>query len=325
MNSNRKRSSIHKIASLVTAGLVAVFLSPNQVFAGESSELSWQQSPTSLALVHGEQILWRLVADPKDPKPYIHPLRTMKGKELTAFRPKDHPWHHGLWWSWKFINGVNYWEENPKTHKSAGCTELLSAKFQTAGDFSATADLSLSYHLPDGPSLMTEQRQLKISAPDQEDAYWIDWTSVFNAGEKGVLLGRTPLPGEAGGKSYGGYAGLSARLVLDPEGWDIRSNHGRISAKGFHGKTACWVDFSSKGAGITIFDHPKNLRTPSPWYIHDRKPMSFFSPSILYKQSLTLAAGESLTLRYRILVHTRPMTHGQLEAKSREFHRITQP
>jgi hypothetical protein len=33
------------------------------------------------------------------------------GPVLTWLRPPDHPWHHGLWFSWKTVNGLNYWEE----------------------------------------------------------------------------------------------------------------------------------------------------------------------------------------------------------------------
>ena len=287
--------------------------------AEEQAGLSWKKAPTSLALCRGEDVVWRLVADPNDPKSYFHPLATLDGKVLTEFQPKDHPWHHWLWWSWKFINGVNYWEENPKTHKSEGVTELTSVTFQPAGDFSATAELSFSYHLPGKASLMTEQRKLAISAPDADGSYWIDWTSTFKAGVADVVLGRTPIPGEKNGKGYGGYAGLSARLVLEPEGWMIGSNAMPVGSKDFHCKKARWVDFWAEGKGIAIFDHPKNLRAPSPWYVHDRKPMSYFSPAVLFNKPLTLAAGQSLTLRYRVLIHSKPMNKEQLEAKFREF------
>jgi hypothetical protein len=72
--------------------------------ADETGGYQWRQNETSLTLCHGDKTVWRLVANPKEPKSYFHPLASVDGEELTAFQPADHPWHHGLWWSWKLIN-----------------------------------------------------------------------------------------------------------------------------------------------------------------------------------------------------------------------------
>lgn len=281
--------------------------------------LSWQQTETSLALCNDGKVVWRLMADPKDPKSYFHPLAALDGEVLTDSEPADHPWHHGLWWSWKLINGLNYWEENPKTRKSQGTTELTGATFKPAPDFSARAELSFSYHPPGQAPVMTEQRRLSITRPDAEGRYRIDWTSEFTAGNAPVTLGRTPLPAEQGGKPYGGYAGLSLRLALKPNGWSVRTSGGPNTAAGAHGKSARWLGFSGPGAGITICDHPDNLRYPTPWYVHDRPPMSFFSPAVLFNEPLVLAAGQSLKLSYRVLVHSEPMTVEEIETDCHAF------
>ena len=44
-------------------------------------------------------------------RPFIHPLHTPSGLVLTRDAPDDHPWHHGLWFTIKFVNGENFWEE----------------------------------------------------------------------------------------------------------------------------------------------------------------------------------------------------------------------
>ncbi len=54
---------------------------------------------------------WRYVYAGK-PKPYFHPLCTPAGHVLTSFEPHDHVWHRGLWFTIKFVNGENFWEEN---------------------------------------------------------------------------------------------------------------------------------------------------------------------------------------------------------------------
>lgn len=279
----------------------------------------WQQSDTRLALCNGEKVVWQLVADPKQPKVYFHPLASVDGDVLTNFRPADHPWHHGLWWSWKFINGLNYWEEDPKTHQSEGVTELTAVEFTPSDDFSASAELSISYHPPGEAAVMTERRVLSVTRPDADGRYRIDWTSKFTAGSADVDLGRTPLPHQPGGKSYGGYAGLSLRLVQQAGDWSVTTSDGPSAFTDAHGKAFRWVDFSSAGPGVAMFDHPQNLRHPSPWYLHNKSPMSFFSPSPLFNEPLVLKAGQTVDFQYRVLIHSKPMTADEIDAACRAF------
>jgi len=316
------RTLLQRGTEWAASGNVSIPPAKNWPATKESVEppaLSWRQTETSLALCKGEKTIWRLVANPKEPKSYFHPLATVDGEVLTAFEPADHPWHHGLWFSWKLINVLNYWEEDRKTRASAGVTELTAATFKPNPDFSALVELSFSYHPPGQAAVMTELRKLIITPPDADGRYRIDWTSEFTAGNAPVTLGRTPLANEEGGKDYGGYAGLSARLVLQPEGWSVRTSEGKTSAVDSHGQGARWMDFSSPSGGIAIYDHPDNLNHPSPWYVHDQKPMSFFSPSVLFNKPLVLDAGKSLKLNYRVLVHSKPMSTEEIETDCRAF------
>ncbi len=40
-------------------------------------------------------------------KPYFYPVNTTTGHNLVWLRPEDHPWHYGLWFSWKYGNRRN--------------------------------------------------------------------------------------------------------------------------------------------------------------------------------------------------------------------------
>jgi type 1 glutamine amidotransferase len=279
---------------------------------------SWQQTNTSLSLCNGDKTVWRLVVDATQPKTYFHPLATTDGQVLTGFEPADHPWHRGLWWSWKLINGVNYWEEDPRTHASAGVTELTRATVKPGGDFTAHAELCFSYHPPDKPAVMTEVRTLTIGRPDADGRYRIDWTSEFTAGGAPVMLERTA-PLHQGGVAYGGYAGLSLRFPPGLKGWNFRTSEGHNSAATGNGQPARWTDLSGPDAGIAVFDHPGNLRHPSPWYLYDSPPLLYFSPAILFNEPLELAAQQTLHLTYRVLVHSKPITAEQLEHDWSDF------
>jgi hypothetical protein len=99
---------------IVLTGFMAVV--SGQCFAQsvvqDDSAFQWDlQSDNQFALKHNNKIVWQFNADPSDAsKPYFDPLCVVGGQSLTLPKPADHIWHLGHWFSWKYINGVNYWE-----------------------------------------------------------------------------------------------------------------------------------------------------------------------------------------------------------------------
>jgi len=206
-------------------------------------QLKWdQQQDKALSLLQDGKVLWTFNYDRQEAKPCFYPLRSTSGVELACHRPPDHPWHYGLWFSWKLINGVNYWEED-KAHHSAGMTEITDAKVTTSDDFSAHGVLHIAYHPKGKPSLLDEVRTLKISRPQPDGSYSIDWDAAFTAGDEPLAFERTKPYGQEG-SSHGGYAGLSVRCaasafpraLLDSNGWHSAGNYAG------YGQTAGWVD-----------------------------------------------------------------------------------
>jgi len=286
---------------------------------------TWRQNDRSLALLNHEYIVWQLNFGKKQGKPYFHPVALTDGTVLTWLSPPDHPWHYGLWFSWKYINNLNYWEEDRKTGLSEGQTNLVDMKLIPHDDYSAQIEMSLSYHPPGKPAVLTEKRLISISKPDENGRYRIDWRSSFTAGAQDVLLDRTPVLGEKDGKSWGGYAGLSVRIAKDIGNWQVLDSEGRKGIEA-HGKKAYWLDFSGKtskgkAAGITIFDHPDNLRYPSPWFviINPKVPFGYFSPAVLFNKPYTLPAGQKLSLQYHILVHPERADKNLLQVEWKKF------
>jgi hypothetical protein len=210
-----------------------------------------------------------------------------------------------LWFSWKYINGLNYWDpELPE-----GQTEVIDVKSKLGTDYSAQIEISIGYHPPQEPDVLTEKRSLVVSAPDENGCYYIDWRSVFTAGEYDVLLDRTPIPGQKNGKSYGGYAGLSLRMAEQTKNWQFLSSEGPLKPES---RGARWVDFSGsiadgKFAGVAVFDHPDNPRHPSSWWLSGSMP--YWSPAVLFHKPYTLPA----------LIHTGHAEKDMLENKWKAF------
>ena len=280
-------------------------------------ELAWKATDRSLALTEDDRTVWQFHYA-REGKPYLHPL-TLGGHTLTDQRPADHPWHHGLWFSWKTINGMLYWEEDPKTGKSPGETEITDVQATRGPDHSARFELSLGYHPPGKPPVLLEKRKVTFGPPAPDGRYLIDWSSTFMAQETDVVLDRTPIPGEPKGVGFGGYAGLSLRLAPALRKWQFADEEGPVRASG---KKARWMSFAGplqdgRSAAIVVLDHPRNPRHPTPWYLAPGMP--YFSPAFLYLGSYTLPARQSLSLKYRILIQPGPVDRDALDRQWRQF------
>ncbi len=283
------------------------------------------ETDKSIALTGDNGIIWQFNYGKETSKPYFHPVSLVDGTVLTEDRPDDHPWHHALWFSWKFVNGVNFWEENLKTGKSDGKTDWSNVKVATKSDNSAKITMDLTYSHKDQKPILSEKRTMMVSPPDDDGVYYIDWTSKFKAcSETDVKLDRTPIPGEAGGKAWGGYAGLSVRLNGKGEKWAVATEKGSITfdKNTYRGKSNS-MDFSGvlggKPAGIAILDHPENLNAPSPWYATAGNPMKYFSPAVICYKPHTLLAGKTFKLSYRVIIHPQKWDAGILKTQIGRF------
>lgn len=302
--------------------LASCNFSPNQ---GSSGTARWSKDAKHIALLRNDTVLWQLNIDTTEDKPYFHPLRTPSGQDLTLERPADHPWHRGLWFSWKTINGVNYWEEDVKAGVSEGRSLIRNVESKLNDDYSASIILNITYQDQTGPTIQ-EQRTLYISSPLETPGYIIAWDHSFTA-TKDVQL-YLEKPAKHGGAQWGGYAGLSFRGAATLQKPLFRASNGWTNSQDTtgYGEKAIWMDMTAstsddgKLAGITIFDHPGNPRYPSPWYIwYASGKHLFFTPSILFDGPLLLKKGEKLHLKYQTYIHDGKPSAQQIEQLSDNF------
>jgi hypothetical protein len=296
--------------------------------------------------LNGDRVVWQFnhLQDGSDKGcPYFHPLATMEGAVLTDLRPGDHLWHRGLRFAWKIINdleGYWTWPEGKERwpDKEMGHTDVTAVKVTANDDFSARFELEVSYHPPGETPDVTEKRIIEVSAPDQDGNYHIGWRGVFTAGAEGAVLDRTPILGEEDGKWFGGYAGLQFRVAAHDRfsTWTLSNSEG-VSVTGeaktitmetrkmlepLHGKTARWLDLTldmadGKTGGVTIMDHPGNLRHPCPWHVAAMPHEFHHAP--LFSGPYTLEAEEKLPFQFRILVHTGRLRETEVGRQWKEF------
>jgi hypothetical protein len=308
------KSLINIIIIVCTSSLFTYckFIDQNQINqSSQNTRFSWLKTDSTFALLDDNQVVWKLNFNKKQDKPYFHPIR-INGNDLTLERPADHPWHRGLWFSWKFINKVNYWEEDPKKGYSEGRSKIISVEIAQGKDYSATVNFDLEYGPDESAKLLSEKRTISISQPDNEGNFIMDWTLHFTAKDSLLVFDRVA-PLKHGGEVWGGYGGLGFRGAESLKNNIYTTSTGWTNNKSYIGEAvdANWMDMSAiidnqskLEAGITIFDHPNNPHHPTPWYVwYKSGEHSFFTPAILYNGILQLKPHKSMVIKYRIHVH----------------------
>jgi hypothetical protein len=316
MINDRFRSLVSFRFAVLVASMIAL-CAPGQLRAQAGAKFTWRKQDTSLALLNHGRVVWEHVHDRKVGKPFMR-FGLLDGTELTRPWPfpkdyprADHVWHRALWWSWKAIDGINYWEK----HQTG--TEPVAVEVSHEKDGAAVITLTIAYHRPGEAPVVKEKRVITVTAPDSTGSYLITWQATFTpGGKKDVVFNQN---------SYGGLAlRLAAECCGDPAqgrpAWTFLDSEGRTN--GSNNKTARWVAYrgiapNGRPACVAMFDHPANPRHPSWWQTRDNYP--YMNPSLTCKEAYTVAAGAGLTLTYGILVHDGAIDADRLERAWKDF------
>lgn len=246
------------------------------------------------------------------PRPFVHPLRTPGGALLSVDAPDDHPWHHGLWSTIKYVNGENFWEE----YDEFGLLHTVQVEpLDGAPEQSCRAQLEWRRPVPDdadttGEVVLDEQRTLRHVELDDR-AYAIDWTVELTP-RVDVVLDRTPYT------TWGGYGGLTLRGAPEWTDTTLALADTPGSVEQLRGERARWChlqgstplpDGPPATAGVAVLDHPDNPRHPSPWYASTRADTygggwaNFLNAAFLWHEPMSVARGDTLRLRHLVVVH----------------------
>ncbi|MCF7972931.1 MAG: PmoA family protein [Phycisphaerae bacterium] len=281
----------------------------------KASQLSWKQTETSIALLNHGRLVWEHVHDKAAGKPYMR-IGLLDGTELTrpwpvpaGYSKADHPWHKALWWSFKILNGSNFWEENQLG------TEPTRVDITHAAEGDAQISITLMYHLPDQAPVLQEERRIHVSKPNKNGSYFIDWQARFTAlGPKEVVFGEY---------RYGGLSLRMAAELNEQPAWQFLANTEEVTANGTSVPTR-WMAYqgtapNTRQAALAIFDHPGNAGHPATWLVRDNYP--YMNPTFPGQNNVTLKPKETLTLHYGIWVHQDAVTKAQIERRWKRFAR----
>jgi Methane oxygenase PmoA len=252
--------------------------------------------------------------DAAQPKPCIHPLTTPSGATLTGFEMSDHVWHRGLWFTIKFINGENFWEENAPFGVQRSTAEP-SVQLVSTGEAIVRHDQRWTSDKTG--DVFVEQRTIRF-VDQPEGVRQIDWTSILEA-QQDLTLDRTPYT------TWGGYSGLTFRTSREFHGATFTTPGGGTS-QSLLGDRHEWALLQGKldggrdrTAAIGIIEHPDNPRATTPWYGKCADGYVFFNAAFLFHEPMQVKKHETLTFRYRVLTRDGHWTHDAFAALAAEF------
>lgn len=247
------------------------------------------------------------------PKPCVHPITTPAGATLTGFEMSDHVWHRGLWFTIKFINGVNFWEENAPFG-------VQTSEVQPTAHFISPNQTRVAHRLnwtseKTGP-VFREMRTLDFA--HEGNVRWIDWTSELTA-ESELKLDRTPYT------TWGGYSGLIWRTSREFHGATFTVPGGGTTQQ-LLGDRHEWALLQGKVDGgpnrlaaIGIVDHPSNPRAATPWYGKCADGYVFFNAAFLFHEPMDVKAGTTLTFKYRVFYRDGHWTADEFTGLANDF------
>ena len=227
--------------------------------------------------------------------PYLYPLSgPLSGLSVTAESGLPYPHHRSMLFACDRVNGGNYWQEE----YDKGQILSTGPRVGTAGNQTVEILDTCDWQKPEGPVVMRDERKIQITIADPRRRF-IDWTIQWQAIEDVTVL-----------KTNHSLFALRAAYDLSPQGGGQLVNaEGDSGEKATFGKPSAWCDFSGRRAGlpdivegIALLDHPANPWAPTPWFTRD---YGFISPSPFnfIEKSWQLAAGKSVQLRYRAVIH----------------------
>jgi hypothetical protein len=225
--------------------------------------------------------------------PYFWPVNgPLSGKSITTETSQPYPHHHSLFFGCDRVNGGNYWQEG---NERGQIVSLGPKLIETSGRHVLFTDKCL-WQQPGKKPIMLDSRRIVIAAPS-ESLRFIDFDITLDPLVDIHILKTN-------------HSLFSARVMPElsvSSGGRLINAEGKAGEEGTWGVASPWCDYSGTRdnvtEGIAILQHPANRWFPCNWFTRD---YGFFSPTPMFWLKdgfLDLPKGETLTLRYRVVIH----------------------
>lgn len=273
--------------------------------------------------------LGRYVAEPDTPevesrKPFMHPMRTLRGDLVSAYRPWDHPWHKGLQMTWSEVSGQNFW--GGKTYvdgeyvwlDNVGRMQHESYDRAEIIDGAAHVVQRLSWITAAGQTWVAERRSMRLAVDEPNGAWTLDIEiELHNVRGEALEYGSpTTL-----GRPEAGYTGLFWRGPRSWTGGRVIGPAGREGPE-LMGQEAPWLAIAGRhdeidgGATVVFVAGSSSATVPIRWFVRN-EPYAVLNPSPAFSEVVRVEPGEHLRLRHRVAVLDRLWEPEELERYAR--------
>ncbi len=238
---------------------------------------------------------------------YIHPLYSLDGQVLTDDFIKDHPHHHGIFWTWPVVRTRG--QTTQTWHPANLRQHFVRWLDRDAENKPAVLSVENAWKL-DGKEVIALERVTLQIRPATDRSRVIDVEIVLQA-----VGGPLELQGaQDGGKGYGGLSFRGAPMFT---GKAVTSDKGPLK-KDIDNKEFLWTDLSTEQLGLAIFVAPGHPDFPIPW-ITRNSYAGFLNPSWPGLKAVVLNPEKPVILRYRIYIHSGDATSGRVSAAYQNY------
>jgi len=281
--------------------------------------------------IHGEPFTTFFIAGDQVTKPYLHPLRAATGTYVTRMWPmeevaeeadteKDHQHQRGVWFAHDDVNGLDFWNnEASYTTPERGFIKLKQVGDVVSGEDQGSIATTFEWRTMDGKPMVTESRVMTFY--DDPTLRIIDFDITLTA------IGKVEF-----GDAKDGVFGVRVRPVLQETGGSgtIVNADGLVGEPAAWGKPSRWCDYSGEihgeQVGIAILDHPDNPNHPVRWHVRGyglfaANPfgLSVFTGDESQTGGITVADGDSIRFRYRVVIHPGDAESADIESMWAKF------
>ena len=287
-----------------------VTTTPRQNVQTDFQQVSAKLEKNKIAITVAGKLFTCYKFAPSQKYPYFWPVNgPLSGLSITTESSQPYPHHHSLFFGCDRVNGGNYWQEENKYGQIISQGPKI---IETKGSQVVFTDFCF-WQRPKSKPIILDTRRITITAPN-ENLRFIDFE-----------INLQPLTDIQVQKTN--HSLFSARVVPElsvNSGGTLINTEGKTGEKETWGVASPWCDYygtrNSVTEGIAILQHPNNRWFPSKWFTRD---YGFFSPTPMNwledNQPFKLAKDETLTLRYRVVVHAGDVKTADIDGLFKQY------
>lgn len=289
-------------------------------------------------------------------KPILFPVNTVDGITVTRGYPfqliegerTDHPHHTGIWLNYESVNGLDFWNNSTAiaVERRSHYGTIIHQKITNKNAKGNTASLTATaiWVRPDKKVLLNEQTTFNFSVSGND--FIIDRTTTLTATDTtvlfkdvkdGMLAIRVARELEMPSKEKSNFVDDKGNITAVPPSTagvtGMYYSSGGLKGDSVWSSQGKWVMLAGQKDGkditVAILDHPLNVGYPAYWHA---RGYGLFAVNPLGRKifsngkeelNFSLQPKQSVTFRYRIVIHSGPqLTSNEMNKIAEDFGKV---